>query len=88
MAAEAQVLSEIARIVAEELGLDVEVTAATRLLEDLQLDSMSLTVLAVGLEDRFRVNLYDDQALAVRTAGELCALVSARCAASAQGAEA
>ena len=59
-AAEAAVLQEIRRIAAEELEWTRPVQPADDLLRDLQLDSLGLTVLAVGLENRFRVRLTEE----------------------------
>jgi len=75
---EAEVLGEIRRILHDELELEPSV------LEDgpqngLELDSLSRTVLAVGLEDRFRVRLTEDDAQ-VATVGELARRIAARVA--------
>jgi acyl carrier protein len=75
---EARVLEEIRRIARQELELEREVQPADDLLADLQLDSMALIVLAVGVENRFRVKLSEADAVAVRTVGELAALVVQR----------
>ena len=79
----AQVLEEIRRIAAEELEWAGPVEPAHSLLGDLQLDSLGLTVLAVGLENRFRVKLSEEDGVGVATVGELAALVAARAAAAA-----
>jgi acyl carrier protein len=71
------VLAEIQRIAREELDLDRPVRAEDALLADLHLDSMAVTVLAVALEDHFRVRLREEDARAV-TVGDLAELVAAR----------
>jgi acyl carrier protein len=68
---ETLVLLEIRRVVADEIALERQVEPSDRLVEDLGLDSMTLTTLAVALEDRFHVILTDDQATRIRTVGEL-----------------
>jgi acyl carrier protein len=74
---EADVLREIRRIAREELELDAPISADDRLDGPIALDSLSRTVLAVGLEDRFRVRLEEDDALAP-TVGGLARRVAAR----------
>jgi acyl carrier protein len=74
----AEVLGEIRRIVRQELGCQREVGPETELLAHLQLDSLQLLTLVVGLEDRFEVALGEGDAEKVRTAGELAALVAGR----------
>ena len=51
------VLAEIHRVVTEQLEWEGAVEPSQHLLKDLQLDSMGLTVLAVELENRFRIRL-------------------------------
>lgn len=72
---EADVLAEIQRIVRDELDIDRAVTSEQRLAAGL--DSLSRTVLAVGLEDRFRVRLTDEDAQ-LATVGELARVIVAR----------
>lgn len=71
-------LTEIRRVLREELGLSREVRAEDDLVSDLQLDSVALLTLVVGLEDRFRVALEEQDAAAVRTVRDLAALVESR----------
>jgi acyl carrier protein len=51
-------------------------------LKDLQLDSLGLTVLAVGLENRFRVKLSEEDAVGLATVEDLAKLVVTRVAAT------
>jgi acyl carrier protein len=71
-------MAEIARVLRDELGLCREVKADDDLVADLQLDSVGLLTLVVGLEDRFRVALAEEDASRVRTVAELSALVAQR----------
>src|SRR3954452_1758982 len=66
-----EVLREISRIVREELGVPREPTPADDLLTDLQLDSVGLLTLVVGLEDKFHITLQEDDAAGVRTVQDL-----------------
>jgi acyl carrier protein len=72
------VAAEIARVLRDELGLSREVKPGDDLVTDLQLDSVGLLTLVVGLEDRFRVALAEEDASRVRTVAELAALVAQR----------
>ncbi len=71
-------LAEIRRVAAEELEIARPVSPGDELRSDLRLDSIGAVVLAVALEDRFRVRLSDSDAAAVVTVGDLAALVARR----------
>jgi acyl carrier protein len=77
---ELDVVAEIRRILGEELEWKGAVEPAHDLLKDLQLDSLGITVLAVGLENRFRVKLSEEDAAGVLTVADLARLVSRRVA--------
>ena len=72
------VIAEIRRIASEELQLERAVQASDELIQDLQLDSLGLTILAVGLEDRFRIKLTEEDSATVRTVDDLANLVAHR----------
>ena len=78
--AEDEVLQQLQRIAARELEVTVPLTPSLRLHEDLQLDSMQMIVVAVGLENHFKVKLGEEDAPALKTVGDLCALVVRRVA--------
>ena len=73
-----EVLAEIRRVLRDDLGITREVRAGDDLITDLQLDSVGLLTLVVGLEDRFRIALAEEDAAGVRTVQELAALVETR----------
>ncbi|MBN1205978.1 MAG: acyl carrier protein [Myxococcaceae bacterium] len=79
---EGEVVAEIRRILGEELEWKGAVEPSHDLLKDLQLDSLGLTVLAVGLENRFRVKLSEEDAAGVTTVADLARLVSTRVSAT------
>ena len=72
------VVDEIRRVCREELELERPISEGDDLLADLALDSMGLIVLAVGLENRFRVKLSEEDSVGVKTVGDLAALVCRR----------
>lgn len=76
----AEILAEIRRILATELEITRPVAPDDELAADLELDSVGAIVLAVGLEDRFRVKLSEADAGAATTVGDLVALVERRAA--------
>jgi acyl carrier protein len=83
---ELAVLLEIRRIVSQELDWQGAVEPEHHLMRDLQLDSLGLTVLAVELENRFRIRLSMEDSVGVNTVGDLMRLVAARAAAEPQAA--
>jgi acyl carrier protein len=83
VASEAEVLDTIRSIARTELELEQPVEPGDDLLADLGLDSLGLTILAVGLENRFRVRLSQEDAVGLRTVGDLTKLVVQRAEASA-----
>jgi acyl carrier protein len=80
---EAQVLAEIRRVVERELQLPRPIEPTSRLVDDLGLDSLTLTTLAVALEDRFQVILSDEEATRIQTVEELARCVVSRAVAAA-----
>jgi acyl carrier protein len=79
---EGEVVAEIRRILVEELEWKGAVEPSQDLLRDLQLDSLGLTVLAVGLENRFRVKLTEEDAAGITTVADLAKLVAMRVSAT------
>ncbi|EAU69039.1 acyl carrier protein [Stigmatella aurantiaca] len=75
---EQEVVVEIRRIAIEELEWKGSVEPNHDLLKDLQLDSLGLTVMAVGLENRFRVKLSEEDAAGLHTVADLARLVAVR----------
>lgn len=75
---EQEVLAEIRRIAAEELEWKNVIEPSHELIRDLQLDSLGLTVMAVGLENRFRVKLSEEDAQGIHTVEDLAKLVASR----------
>lgn len=80
------VLAEIRRILATELQRSEPVEPHHELVKDLRLDSLGAVVLAVGLEDRFRVTLDEALGDTVVTVADLVEeVVKARDAAAGPG---
>ena len=71
------VLAQVTHLAAQEFGRS-DFTPQARLLDDLHLDSLELIVLAVGLEDHFRVKLSEHDTVGIATVGDLARLVARR----------
>jgi acyl carrier protein len=70
-----EILTEIRRSLAADLKLPGPVELHYELASDLEVDSMGALVLAVALEDRFRVNLVGIEASSVVTVEDLVGVV-------------
>ena len=75
-----EIFAEVERIFAEELERNEALRPDQELFADLALDSLQLLTLVVGLENRFRVILAEEDAGEVRTLGDLVRLVERRIA--------
>jgi acyl carrier protein len=78
MVTEVQVIEEVERIAQRELELSGPIAPHAQLVRDLGLDSLGMTVLAVGLEDRFRVRLNEADGEGIVTVEDLARLVVRR----------
>lgn len=76
----ADVLAELRRVAREELFVERELEPKDTLHGTLQLDSLSAIVIAVALEDRFRVQLQEDSVIGLATVADVVALVCRRIA--------
>jgi acyl carrier protein len=74
----AEILAEIGRVFSVDLEVPEPVEPHHELARDLKVDSMGAIVLAVALEDRFRVKLSDEEAAGVVTVKDLVDLVERR----------
>jgi acyl carrier protein len=74
----AEILAEIRRVLSVELEVPEPVELRHELARDLGVDSMGAVVLAVALEDRYRVKLSDEDAGTVATVEDLVDLVERR----------
>lgn len=77
-----RILEELRRIAKKELEFERPIEPSMTLKDDLQLDSMGLIVVAVGLENAFRVNLQEEDqeedAGEISTVADLLVLVERR----------
>lgn len=73
-----EVMSVVVETLRGPCGVREPITGESRLQEDLELDSMGMLALAVGLENRFRVKLEEDPKNVPATVDELVSLLSRR----------
>jgi acyl carrier protein len=77
------VVSTMKEVLAAELGVDEEkVTAGARFKEDLDADSLDLVEVVLALEERFGIEIPDEEIAGVKTVGEAADLVIAKQAAA------
>ena len=74
---EEEVTAEIIKAATVEAP-EVTITPQTDLFKDLALDSLTLTSLVVGLEDRYQVLLNEQDAKEIKTVADLASLVVRR----------
>lgn len=75
---EQEVLAEIQKILTVTLEGTETMTTTDRLADCDVLDSLGLITLAVGLENRFRVRLSEEDAPGIETFGDVISLVNQR----------
>ena len=73
-----EILEELRRIAKKELEFERTIEPAMTLKDDLQLDSMGMIIVAVGLENRFRVKLQEEDGGDLTTVADLLSLVERR----------
>lgn len=67
---------EIRRAIAEQLNVPEEnITLETRFIEDLKADSLDLVELVMDLEDRYGVEIPDEQLAEVKTVGQIVEII-------------
>jgi len=71
------VLEKIRDVVAKKFKVQPEkVTLATRLREDLNVDSLDAVELIMELEDTFKVKIADDEAQQLKTIGDIVTFIT------------
>ncbi len=71
-----EVVETMKDVLASELGVDAEkVTPDARFKEDLDADSLDLVEVVLALEEKFGIEISDDQIAGVKTVGEAADLV-------------
>ena len=67
---------KIAKVLADQLGIDKsKITLESKIVEDLGADSLDVVELLMSLEEEYGITVSDDEAGAIRTVGDLVALL-------------
>ncbi len=65
-------LDEIREALAAQLGVPVEsINADTRLIEDLKADSLDVVELVMDLEQRYNIEIPDEELVGLKTVGDI-----------------
>jgi acyl carrier protein len=71
-----EVVGTMKEVLASELGVEAEkVTSEARFKEDLDADSLDLVEVVLALEEKFGIEIPDDEIAGVKTVGEAADLV-------------
>ena len=77
--AEDTLVNDVLETIAEQLGVDVkEVTESKSFIEDLNADSLDLTELIMTLEEKFNVEIADEQAEKLKTVKDVIDFVKSQ----------
>lgn len=77
-----EILGTLRRLARERLDLERELSEELRLVEDLGLDSLSQQVLAMEVENHFRICLDEEDEEEIRTVGDLVGTIRGKLAAT------
>jgi acyl carrier protein len=73
------ILDQIKEVVVKKFKVAPEkVNEGTRLREDLNIDSLDSVSLIMELEDMFNIKIQDDEALGLKTIGDIVTFITAR----------
>lgn len=73
------ILQQVAEIIAHDFHVKAEsITLATRLREDLNVDSLDAVELIMTLEDKFGISIADSDATALKTVGDIVKYIEAK----------
>jgi acyl carrier protein len=75
---EADILDRLKALAQERLATDVEIEPASRLVEDLGLDSLRLQALAIDIENHFRICIEPEEEEAIVTVADLVEVVGSK----------
>jgi acyl carrier protein len=71
-----EILKTVRSVLAQQCGVQGDVSSGTRLAEDLGLDSTGLLALALELENHYQLQLGEDPASPPRSVGDVVGLIS------------
>lgn len=69
-------LEKIKKLLAEQLSIkEAQIIAESKIVDDLGADSLDVVELLMTLEDEFGVTVSDDEALKIKTVGDIVAII-------------
>lgn len=72
-------LNEVRKILASQLNISIDtITADSRLVNDLQADSLDLVELITGLEERYGLEIPEEDAAKIQTVGDIVAYIESK----------
>ena len=70
---------EVIQVIAEQLSMDPEkITGASNLVEDLKADSLDIAALMLELEEKYKIEIPDEELGNLRTVADIAAYIGAR----------
>ena len=76
------ILTQVRDVIIDKLGVEAEkVLPEARFIEDLGADSLDTVELIMGLEDKFSLEISDEEAEKIRTVGDAISFIQSRVAA-------
>ena len=77
--ADEKLKKDVVATIAEQLGVDIaEVTDEKSFIEDLNADSLDLTEMIMTLEEKFNVEIADEQAEKLKTVGDVVSFINSK----------
>lgn len=72
-------LNEVRKILASQLNISIDtITADSRLVNDLQADSLDLVELITGLEERYGLEIPEEDVTKIQTVGDIVAYIESK----------
>ena len=74
------VFEKVREVIMEQLGIEDEssVTMTTTFIDDLGADSLDVVELIMALEEEFGIEVSEDEAVALRTVGDIVAVIDSK----------
>lgn len=70
---------QVIEVIAEQLSMDKsKITGASNLVEDLKADSLDIAALMLELEEKYKIEIPDEELVNLHTVSDIAAYISAR----------
>ena len=70
---------EIRKAIAQQLNIPEErITEASRLIDDLKADSLDVVELVMGLEERYGIEIHDEDLPSIKTVGDIIRYIESK----------